>query len=63
MSTSVDQKPCPACGEPVSTSGEGEEQLALTSAECPNCGAALVRAVDGHADLGWRQAEEGEAPG
>jgi hypothetical protein len=63
MSTSADQKPCPSCGEPVATSGEGEQQLALASTECPNCGAALERVVDGHADLGWRLREEGAAPG
>ena len=38
-------------------SSHGTEQLALSHTECPNCGAPLVRAVEGHADRGWRLAE------
>jgi hypothetical protein len=61
MSSAVDESPCPQCGEPVSKtvgSPEDHDQLAAPSLQCPACGAALVRAIDGHADLGWRLAEE-----
>jgi hypothetical protein len=52
--------PCPRCGQPVPVAagdrGAGD-QLALSERDCPSCGTRLVRAVDGHADQGWRLAE------
>jgi hypothetical protein len=56
----VDQPPCPCCGQPVSaTSGDREagDQLSLGEADCPSCGARLVRDIDGHTDHGWRPAD------
>jgi hypothetical protein len=56
----VDQPPCPCCGQPVSaTSGNREagDQLSLGEADCPSCGARLVRDIDGHTDRGWRPAD------
>jgi hypothetical protein len=41
----------------VATSVPGD-QLALDWMGCPNCGALLVRDVEGHADRGWRLEEE-----
>ncbi len=65
MSGGVDQSSCPQCGQPVSLtvgSAEGGDQLAAPATECPQCGAALVRDIDGRADHGWRLAEDaGEA--
>jgi hypothetical protein len=49
--------PCPRCGQPVPvTAGDREagDQLAVSEMACPKCGARLVRAVQGHADRGWR---------
>lgn len=61
MSSAVDESPCPQCGKPVSLtvpSSETGDQLSAPAVDCPECGASLVRAVDGHADLGWRLAED-----
>lgn len=58
--TTIDESPCPRCGTPVSvTAGRTEagDQLAAPTLECPECGAQLVRAVDGPADRGWRLAD------
>ena len=52
--------PCPRCGRAVPlTVGDREagDQLALRELECPNCGARLVRDVQGRADHGWRTAD------
>jgi ribosomal protein S27AE len=52
--------PCPRCGQGVPiTVGDREtgDQLALGELECPNCGARLVRDVQGPADRGWRPAD------
>jgi hypothetical protein len=52
--------PCPGCGQPVPVAvgdrGAGD-QLALNEMDCPSCGTRLVRAVEGHADHGWRLVE------
>jgi endogenous inhibitor of DNA gyrase (YacG/DUF329 family) len=55
----ADERPCPSCGTPVSTTTPSEEgeQLALAEVDCPGCGVRLVRAVEGHFDHGWRVAE------
>jgi ribosomal protein S27AE len=56
-----DESPCPHCGEPVPvtvSTPERGDQLAAPDTECPNCGASLVRAVEGHADRGWRLARD-----
>ncbi len=53
----ADISPCPRCGQPVSATtatDQPAEQLAEPVTHCPNCGAALVRDVDGPADHGWR---------
>jgi hypothetical protein len=43
---------------PVTTANlESGDQLAVDRTECLNCGAHLVRDIDGHADRGWRLAE------
>jgi ribosomal protein S27AE len=50
---------CPRCGQAVSvTAGDREagDQLVLSKMDCPNCGAQLVRDIEGHADRGWRLA-------
>jgi ribosomal protein S27AE len=57
----VNESLCPRCGEqvPITTTDlERGDQLALDRTDCPKCGAQLVRDVDGHADRGWRLAEE-----
>lgn len=57
MSRAIDETPCPRCGQPIPATGatsEHADQLAVARVECPRCGAALVRAVEGHADQGWR---------
>ena len=57
MSSTVNEFPCPQCGQHLaatSTSLELGDQLAVDQLECPNCGANLVRDIDGHADRGWR---------
>jgi ribosomal protein S27AE len=63
-SAAADESPCPRCGEPVpvtvSTSEPGD-QLAVSNTECTSCGASLVRAVEGHADRGWRLAQDADA--
>jgi ribosomal protein S27AE len=48
--------PCPRCGQPVLIAAGDRaagDQLALSEMDCPNCGAHLRRAVEGHADHGW----------
>jgi hypothetical protein len=58
----VDERPCPRCKQPVSvtmTNVETGDQLAVEHRECPGCGAALVRNIEGYADRGWRLAESG----
>ena len=55
------QSPCPRCGEAVpvtATNLDAGDQLAAAQVDCPSCAAALVRDVEGHADRGWRLAEE-----
>jgi ribosomal protein S27AE len=55
------EAPCPRCGQAVSLTPATSEtggQLAAETTECPNCGAALRRAIEGHADQGWRLAGE-----
>jgi ribosomal protein S27AE len=57
MSAGTDESPCPRCGEAVSvtvTTADPGDQIAASAIECPNCGASLVRAVEGHTDSGWR---------
>lgn len=52
--------PCPRCGQgvPVTVGDRSAgDQLALGELECPNCGARLVRDVQGPADRGWRAAD------
>jgi len=59
MSSTVDEPPCPQCGQPVPvtiTTPEAGDQLAVDQVECPGCGIPLQRNIDGHADLGWRLA-------
>jgi len=61
MSSPLDESPCPRCGQPVSataTTSQAGDQLALARTQCPACGAPLARAIEGHADRGWRLAEE-----
>jgi ribosomal protein S27AE len=61
VSSTVNEQPCPSCGQPVlvtATTLEHGDQLALDRTECPHCAAHLVRDVDGHVDGGWRLAEE-----
>jgi endogenous inhibitor of DNA gyrase (YacG/DUF329 family) len=60
MGDAVDTSPCPRCEQPVhatATTSEAGGQLAVDRLECPSCGAALERDVDGHVDRGWRLAE------
>lgn len=60
-SAAANESPCPRCGEPVPVTvrtPEPGDQLAVPDTECPNCGASLVRAVEGHADRGWRLAKD-----
>ena len=57
MTTAVHESPCPECGRPVSVTlatSETSDQLAADHSDCPHCGAPLVRAIEGHADRGWR---------
>jgi hypothetical protein len=52
--------PCPRCGEAVPViAGDRDagDQLAVSERDCPNCGAPIVRELDGHADHGWRLAD------
>jgi endogenous inhibitor of DNA gyrase (YacG/DUF329 family) len=61
MTDALDSSPCPQCGElvPVTvTTDDPAAQSAPPAVECPHCGAALVRAVAGPADQGWRLADE-----
>jgi ribosomal protein S27AE len=60
MSDSPAQSPCPRCGQALSTTVSGSrvaDQLASERISCANCGAGLVRVVDGHADRGWQLAD------
>jgi ribosomal protein S27AE len=60
VSSTDNESLCPRCGQQVivtTTNLEHGDQLALDRTECPNCGAHLVRDVDGHIDRGWRLAE------
>jgi len=48
------------------TTADPGDQIAASGIECPNCGASLVRAVEGHTDSGWRlrgDADTGDATG
>jgi ribosomal protein S27AE len=57
VATATQQAPCPQCGEPVALSlatSETSDQIAAERTACPNCGVPLARAIDGHADGGWR---------
>jgi endogenous inhibitor of DNA gyrase (YacG/DUF329 family) len=57
MASGTQQAPCPQCGEPVAltlATWETSDQIAAERTECPNCGVPLARAIDGHADGGWR---------
>ena len=61
MTGTVDQPVCPQCGQAISTTvapSEDSDQFAVDRIECPNCGASLVRDVEGHADRGWRLDDE-----
>ncbi len=54
------EPPCPRCGETVSaTAGDRDagDQFAVGERDCPSCGSRIVRALDGHADRGWRLAD------
>jgi hypothetical protein len=56
----IDAAQCPSCAQPVSRTVAGHEKgdkLAVSTIECPHCGATLARDVDGPADRGWRLAE------
>jgi predicted RNA-binding Zn-ribbon protein involved in translation (DUF1610 family) len=60
ITDAADDPLCPSCGQAVPvTTGDREsgDQLALSELDCPNCGARLVRVMDGHADGGWRLAD------
>ena len=64
MTTEIHEAPCPQCGQAVSvtlTTSEIGDQLAAGRTRCPSCGACLVRAVEGHADQGWRAEDESGA--
>jgi endogenous inhibitor of DNA gyrase (YacG/DUF329 family) len=64
MTTEIHEAPCPQCGQAVSvtlTTSEIGDQLAAGRTRCPSCGAPLVRAVEGHADQGWRVEDESGA--
>jgi len=62
MSGAASTYACPQCGHGVPitapTADETGEQLALDQTDCSNCGATLLRDVDGHADRGWRLRDE-----
>ena len=61
MPAAMYESPCPQCGEPVSVTiarSETSDQLAAECARCPHCDAPLERVIVGHADRGWRAAEE-----
>jgi ribosomal protein S27AE len=61
MTAGIHEAPCPQCGQAVSitlTTPETSDQLAADRTRCPGCGASLVRAVEGHADRGWRLEDE-----
>lgn len=63
MSSTLNESPCPQCGQQVSvtdTNLERGDQFAFDQMECPNCGAQLVRDIDGHADHGWRLVEKAD---
>lgn len=57
MSDVVERSWCPRCHQPLpvtQTNSRSGEQLALDRITCRNCGAALVRDIEGHIDRGWR---------
>lgn len=57
----LDEPECPRRGQRVSTivgASEAGEQLAVDRLECPNCGARLVRDIEGHGDRRWRRDDE-----
>src|SRR3954470_3225948 len=57
MASTTQQEPCPQCGEPVAltlSTWETSDQIAAERTACPNCDVPLARAIDGHADGGWR---------
>jgi ribosomal protein S27AE len=61
MSSTVHESLCPRCGQAVPvtiTTPQAGDQFAVEQLECPNCGVGLMRNIEGHADLGWRLAEE-----
>jgi len=60
MSAESEEPHCPRCGGALSTTvttPQPGDQLAPDRVECASCGALLERAVQGHADHGWRIAE------
>jgi endogenous inhibitor of DNA gyrase (YacG/DUF329 family) len=64
MSTPGPESPCPRCGQLVAVTlatSETSDQLAADYTDCPHCGAPLVRAIEGHADGGWRVGERPRA--
>jgi hypothetical protein len=57
MASLTQHAPCPQCGEPVAltlATWETSDQIAAERTACPNCDVPLARAIDGHADGGWR---------
>jgi hypothetical protein len=67
MASATQQAPCPRCGEPVAltlSTWETSDQIAAERTACPHCDVPLARAIDGHADGGWRVDERpvGELP-
>jgi hypothetical protein len=57
MTSAVHESRCPRCGGLVSVTlatSETSDQLAADHSGCPHCGVPLVRAIEGHADGGWR---------
>jgi endogenous inhibitor of DNA gyrase (YacG/DUF329 family) len=61
MQELASQAPCPQCGEPVAltlATSEPSDQIAAERTECPSCGVPLARAIEGHADEGWRVDEK-----
>jgi hypothetical protein len=57
MASTTQHAPCPQCGEPVAltlATWETSDQIAAERTACPNCDVPLARAIEGHADGGWR---------
>src|SRR4051812_35997234 len=64
MAPTTQHAPCPQCGEPVAltlATWETSDQIAAERTACPNCDVPLARAIDGHADGGWRVDERQDA--